>query len=471
MKAAYILLLICIFPGLAQADADQAARFGSLSPNGQAPAKAQKLALDKYFQSHEEAQLIPLAAPQPIIEQPIGLLPADHSGPLSFEQLLQAAYAHHPLIRRSMFDQMVAKTDITVAKQAYYPTPNVSVNIGEHGRQVLSAGLTQPLYTFGKLSTGVNQAQVRESIATLAIDETRQSVALSLVNLWRNYLAAALQITVFQNTLDRYEEYHAMILRRFEGGRSSQADITFVESRISQTESDLKATEARRNTTLSQLSQVTGLMLNSQSLRIPDLPSQDNQNLSTTIAQSLYFSPLLKRTQAEVEQAEVDAARARANMLPNVNLNLQMDRYANGVDINGFNRPNEQRLMLNMQYTPGAGLSSYYQYESVAQRIAGRQAAVDAARQDINNAVTAQKIDLDQGFAQFESIAASVNSNREVLNSYGRQFAVGQRTWIDLLNAARDLSGTELSQANLQANINAADRAVKIYRGELQLTN
>lgn len=336
---------------------------------------------------------------------------------------------------------------------------------------MLSAGLTQPLYTFGKLSTGVNQAQVRESIATLAIDETRQSVALSLVNLWRNYLAAALQITVFQNTLDRYEEYHAMILRRFEGGRSSQADITFVESRISQTESDLKATEARRNTTLSQLSQVTGLMLNSQSLRIPDLPSQDNQNLSTTIAQSLYFSPLLKRTQAEVEQAEVDAARARANMLPNVNLNLQMDRYANGVDINGFNRPNEQRLMLNMQYTPGAGLSSYYQYESVAQRIAGRQAAVDAARQDINNAVTAQKIDLDQGFAQFESIAASVNSNREVLNSYGRQFAVGQRTWIDLLNAARDLSGTELSQANLQANINAADRAVKIYRGELQLTN
>ena len=80
----------------------------------------------------------------------------------------------------------------------------------------------------------------------------------------------------------------------------------------------------------------------------------------------------------------------------------------------------------------------------------------------------AEQVLTDQALAlssarRLQSVQAALNANADVSASYDRQFLAGRKTWIDVMNAARELTQTEMQLADLQASLVAVSWRLAIY--------
>jgi adhesin transport system outer membrane protein len=61
------------------------------------------------------------------------------------------------------------------------------------------------------------------------------------------------------------------------------------------------------------------------------------------------------------------------------------------------------------------------------------------------------------------------NTSAEVSESYARQYTAGRKSWLDVLNAAREASQAELTLVDAQSQMQAAVLRLKAQTGGLNL--
>lgn len=76
----------------------------------------------------------------------------------TFERLLREIVSKNPRIRAQNASAQAAQYDVALARWQYFPTPSVQAESFGLDRQV-TASLSQPLLSFGRLSTDVKAAQ------------------------------------------------------------------------------------------------------------------------------------------------------------------------------------------------------------------------------------------------------------------------------------------------------------------------
>ena len=111
----------------------------------------------------------------------------------------------------------------------------------------------------------------------------------------------------------------------------------------------------------------------------------------------------------------------------------------------------------------GAGLSSLTNVEAARTQ---HQAAL--AEIEVQSRNLAEQVLTDQALAlssarRLQAVQAALNANADVSASYDRQFLAGRKTWIDVMNAARELTQTEMQLADLQASLVAVSWRLAIY--------
>ena len=111
----------------------------------------------------------------------------------------------------------------------------------------------------------------------------------------------------------------------------------------------------------------------------------------------------------------------------------------------------------------GAGLSSLTNVEAARTQ---HQAAL--AEIEVQSRNVAEQVLTDQALAlssarRLQAVQAALNANADVSASYDRQFLAGRKTWIDVMNAARELTQTEMQLADLQASLVAVSWRLAIY--------
>jgi adhesin transport system outer membrane protein len=97
----------------------------------------------------------------------------------------------------------------------------------------------------------------------------------------------------------------------------------------------------------------------------------------------------------------------------------------------------------------------------------GFELATDAIVQDLNEQVRVEweglRRDIDRQGVQNQAIISA----REVLASYERQFTAGRKSWLDVLNALRELTQSEIRLAQAQASATAGLYRLRLRSGAL----
>lgn len=381
------------------------------------------------------------------------------SGPVyRLDQLIAAAFGH-PAVTGKRAEADATRAEGKAARQQFFPTTSVQYGSGNKGSTAVV--VSQPLWTAGRLTAGLEAARERIRAADYGIAESQYAVALRVVTAYQAWLQSHWRHLAQAKGHAMLEGYAATVKRRMEGGVSAESDLNLVKSRLAQSRGDLAALQAGERSALATLAQLTGLALNAGSLAIPRTDGIPSADLGTLVAQAENNHPTLLRHAAEIEAGVHDVAQKRAAQWPTLNLRAEHQQLPQA---SGGGHDN--RLMLALEYAPGAGLSVVSAAEAAAARVGGLRDSREAARRDLLQSLHADYEDHLAARTRRQELDASRVGTCEVLSSYDRLFSAGRRNWLDVINMAREVTQVELAQADVEAVLIGTQARVRLHAGE-----
>ena len=372
---------------------------------------------------------------------------SDSDGNLpTLSSLIQKAITTHPLVEQAKADLRAGDQAVKTAKWQYYPTPSVSYEkafVDDDGYTTVLS-LDQPLWSGGRLSSSLDAAQANITGLNASLAENQRELALRVVGVYAQWVSASLQREALEASESRHQGLLEKMQRRFSGGVSTGSDLELTRGRLQSVKAQAAATAASEISAVTTLAVLTGQELDSAILAATPRqspPELDRWDQGLLIG-ALGHSPSLKRADANVKVARAGVKERRSATRPEVYLQFQRqfdDR-----------RP-DSRVQVGIRSQFGAGLSSFsgiaQAREAVSSALALRRSEELAIREQVRSDLAL----LDSFAARRPALEEALRTAEQVFASYERQFLTGSKSWLDVMNSARDLQGAQLQVAEVIA--------------------
>ena len=395
---------------------------------------------------------------------------------LTIFQLIEYAIKDNPetLSKRALLKS--AESSVDAALQQFFPSPYAQVinnegssKVGGNFNQRIGViGIQQPLWTGGKLTANLNIAKSAASSADFSIQETQLSLALRVVDAYQGLLQYHGRIQTQIKNINILYKYAEIMTRRVQNGASAQSDEALVAARISQAQSDLESYKAAQRTLLEHLIQLTGRPLELDNIEYEVAGSLSNPAGSDEmIAKAIQVNPTLRRIYSDLEIIKHEEEQQQAVLMPTLSLKAESRDDLFRDDSSGLDSARENIVYATLEFSPGAGLSSFANIESAKTKTLAQQKMIETNRRELNTKIIKEYEDCHSSLIREEMLKRTVRSSQEVLASYDRLFTVGKRSWLDVLNAARDLMQPEIALADNLALNRASAHRLRLYTTDL----
>jgi len=357
---------------------------------------------------------------------------------LTLEEALRLAVSQHPTITTRQKELDAAKLRQEAAQRQLYP--NLVLQSGKDylGNNTQTYRLEQNLWTAGRVTAEIDGAGAGAQSAQSSVDQARQDIMDRVIQAYTDLGRTQARIEVARSNVQEHERLADLIARRVGGEVSPTSDGVMGLARLAQARAELgqmMALEARARSALAQaLGQDIGNIV------VPAQMELGFTDFNALLLKALDHSPALRRLAAEESAQQADVRAKESAYWPQ--LKLRADKTAGGV------MPIQQTY-LALEYQSGAGFATVVQAREAAARLEAAGASRETARRELIDRVSGDWADLQAYKLQMGDLRAQVSSSNEVFDSFVRQYSVGRKTWIDVLNAQRDVSQARYTQADV----------------------
>ena len=115
------------------------------------------------------------------------------------------------------------------------------------------------------------------------------------------------------------------------------------------------------------------------------------------------------------------------------------------------NNRRDTAAYIGLRYSTGAGFSNIVEERALASRALALEQMAQAARIEARQTLDVDADDLRDNRLRAQSLDAAMQGAQRVFESYERQFAAGRKTWLDLMNALREVAQNAYSLADANA--------------------
>lgn len=380
----------------------------------------------------------------------------------AFDTLFKQALNTHPAVEGRRASLEAARADKEGADWQLYPSPSFEATARNSGGNGSVLALEQPLWTGGRISAGIRAAGFREAAAEAAVVEAKLTTGLRLIAAYTEVLRLAQRQRYAREAVEEHNKLAELIDRRVGQEVSPPVDRDFAYSRLAQASTDLSLANQGAQVALVQLSQLVGRPVagvDDVDLNGRNLPA----SLDEALKRAIERSPVLVRLEQSALAVGEDIDVKRAALYPQVAFRLE--RQMGGI---ASTLP-DNRALLVLRAQPGAGLSA-------ASAIAAAQRRLDEARLAKEEAVRNVREQVQTAYAEWQAAQVRLTSTRNsasmaqlVFDSYTRQYATGRKTWIDVLNAVREISQSQFILADSEALVRSSALRLWLLTGEAAL--
>ncbi|WGL17603.1 TolC family outer membrane protein [Microbulbifer bruguierae] len=398
----------------------------------------------------------PLYSAQPLHP---GISASAASIQVGLSDAVQQAVSWHPIIGQSVGELNQQQENIRAARAGYFP--QVSVNLlggydtetrGNHEGHAVQLYVSQVIYDFGKISSGVDSAA-----ASARASQAR--VLLQIDNIARDTAQAALEVQRYQALLNSAEtqiEGVSAISRlvniRSERGASTRSDVLQALSRI-------ESARANRQQTLAQLDRWRSVLQNLMGVAQPVLLKA---GIPESVRNGCQLDPMMANAAptvlvAEAQRAEAVAQlkQARAQSWPTLSLDGSVNNYLDEqyADANALNE-HEGAVFLNLSMPIYQGGRIYANRDAANFAMRSAEAAKDNARleavRDLRIAQS-QSLGLQQSLSILDSRLGAITETRDL---YRKQYSsLGTRTLVELLNSEEEVYSARIEKNNTEFDL------------------
>lgn len=350
----------------------------------------------------------------------------------TLSQVLEKVWRDNPEVRKAELAVEATGYDIRSARSGYFPYAQVQSAIGKQGEDnsVSTLYFVQPLWSGGSTVAEVDQAKARQRAAIAQLDQTRLDVGTRTLDSFLAVLQAQQQVIQWTNYVVSLKKLMERVQRRANEGVSPQSDVQTALARLRQAQAGAEANRAQligARAVLASLMNVTpgalewpgdGYQLTDEQIEMADSRATQHPAHIGAVAQ------------VDIQKAESKAAKSA--LWPS--LSLQYRRQLEGLEFD----PSNNGVVLSVQFQTSNGVRGLFGYQASEQRVRSAESSLDAIKEQI---IATLKIDQAQvqatGIQLVVQQQASDAAN-SLVEGYLRQFDVGRRSWLDVLNVQRE---------------------------------
>lgn len=424
----------------------------SQSLSGKPSEQAQEVTpLDEAVQGPEQEPVY-----GPVDDRPIQPKPA--AIPATLENGVIAALSGYPTIRAAEFSIEASNSDVRAAKRQRLPSASLEALSFAGGNEIagsdafaLNFVVTQPVWSGGRINAQIERAEAARNLSIARSTEVIEGVTLQVIN---TYYEAYLSRRRLQTLSEGRAELAGLvesIERRVNQQVSPRSELILVQARLADVERQLTLAEASFAAARETYRQITGLYTFDFSI----LPQYDEATMhppSLGVQEmAALCNPSTRRAVAELLLASSDTKVAERSLYPQVGAQFSAN------EVTGT------RVGVVVSAQIQNGLSQFSVIDASRTRELEAAAQAEAAGLENRIRVTNDLLLNRSAKDQIPIGRRSVEAAEEVTASYRRQFIIGRRSWLEVVNAVREELTAELGLVDAEAAAMASAARILVY--------
>ena len=372
--------------------------------------------------------------------------------------ILKEAVAQHPSITSRQSEREASRFDLESAKWGRYPTLSASVETVKGGMQTL-ASIQQPLWTGGRMTGQIDLATASESMSGANVAEAELEILKQTSAVYFEIMRLESRLNSAKSNVAEHLKLLETIQRRVSVEVSPITDETQANTRFHQAVTERIHIERQLADAHNALEQLLGRP--APSIAPPNAINLEPRTQVSLKQAAVAYSPVRKRLAAQVEKSGAEIKLARAQIMPTL--------YAGYETVLGtlHSGQDRDRAYVALRAESGSGFSKMSASKAAVARKQAAQDAINVFDRELAQQVTASWIEAKALEQQVKPARDTLVGADEIVASYLRQFQVGKKTWLDVLNAQREKANSQAALADIEAMLMMAKVRLLILAGEI----
>lgn len=389
---------------------------------------------------------------------------------VTLPQAVEETLSTNPQMQKSISDYVATTNDLDIAKSGYRPTLDFIGAIGKENSDKDRPGdaisltrkeskliANQNLFEGFATAYDIKEKSARVNASRYSAMQAANSIGLRTTEVYLQVIRQKKILDLLLSNVRTHERIYKMIKQKTDSGLSRRSDLEQTRGRLALAYSNYISQQNNYQDAMTNFERMYGKLLSSADLETPELPMLPAVNETGLIEAANKYSPTLILQRSNITTQESLLQKERKGFYPTLDLELAGEWND---DIDGVEGKDQSyQAMLRLKYNIYSGGND----ESL--RVKNLQ-LVTSEKEELNNqqravyekirlAFTAERILANQ----IKCLKLHMEQTRQTADSYAKEYQLGRRTLLDLLN-------TELEYNNAQQSVENAlfDRLYARYR-------
>ncbi|MBY4675569.1 TolC family outer membrane protein [Marinobacterium arenosum] len=381
-------------------------------------------------------------------------LPAAQAETAELAEVIGKALARHPDVLRAQAQTVEGERRLDAARASYLPSLDITGDIGAEQvnnattrarneqddtweRRRLGFEARQMLFDGFNTQYEVERNEHFTEARQLELAAVRENVALRVAQAYLDLQKQRALYGLAAENLANHEEIYSQIRSRVDQGVGTRADLSQISSRLNSANANLVSAENNLVDAETDYQRVVGA-LPPDTLTVFEL---DETLLPETLEeaerQAVTENYTVQASVVDIDEARSQYKRSKSNYYPQLDLVVGGDY---GEEIGGTAGVDESySVLLEMRWNLFSGGADKANNLAAAQQVEQARAVNDDAQRQARQGVRLSWAAYDALARQREFLAEYVYASGATRDAYRKEFNLGKRTLIDLLDAENEV--------------------------------
>ncbi len=396
----------------------------------------------------------------------------------TLKEAIQLTLDENPEVQEARSTRLAYEQEIDQAAAGYLPTLDVSAGYGleqantpftrgfggagssggvtQYGRTESSVQLRQMVFDGFQTPHEVDRFTSKTDAQAYTVFGKAEMVGLQAAQAYIGVLRRKALLDLAKDNLDTHKSFFDQIKLRTERGVGRQSDLDQATGRLAQADSNFLAEEGNLRDANTNFYRVIGVLPTTLD-EVPE-PTQKTgeipENMDKAIEAALSNHPILKAADSDIKEALAQHNTASAAFYPRLDFEVG---YDNNDDTGGIRGANESlTAMMRVRYNLFNGGKDTARRRQTAHEIAQAKNIRDNTYRQTIESIRLSWVAYQTLGNQMAFFQSHRDASVKTLDAYKRQFNIGQRTLLDLLDTTNETYLANLAYTDAKYNELAA---------------
>lgn len=378
---------------------------------------------------------------------------------VTLQEAVERTLASNPDVQVDVKQRLARNYELEQAKGGYYPTLDLVAGAGRERSLNATTGETwktltrreaglianQLLFDGMYTSSEVDRQTARVNAQAHRVKGVSQNVAADAVEAYIEVLRRESLVTLADENLKVHERIFDQIKVRTESGVGNRADLAQISARVALARSNTVVEETNLRDAETNYSRVVG----EAPMELQPVPSMKDlmpASREEAVEKALANNAILQSAAADIEAAQAQREASKSTYYPHVD--LELSRTWNE-DVQGYEGDEDyMAAMVNMRWNLYNGGRDQARERETAERVNEAKEIRNRAYRQVEESIRLAWAAYQASENQVEYLKLRADESLNTRDAYAKQFRLGQRSLLDLLNTENELFDARRNQSN-----------------------